>query len=128
MKLINILEIVQIINKINIDEVNSVTAYWLARNARKLSPYAEKFEADRKKILDMSWVEEYNLLVKEDKESAQTKYKVQIEESDKEIKDLLNQEITVELYKKPIEVIDVESRFIPGLIDLIFDGDDDEKN
>ena len=70
-----------------IDTFNGVTAYLLGRNARKLDAIVKKFEEDRAEILKDAWFKEFNEM--EDKEAAKEKFKIELEEAEKEIKELL---------------------------------------
>lgn len=107
------------LNKADASKLNSVTAYLVARNGRKLEPIVKKFEEDRKKVLEAEWVKKYNELLETDKEEANKKYKIEVEEAEKEIKALLNEEIDFVFYTRNIEDVNFEASDIFALYDLI---------
>lgn len=107
------------LNKADVSKLNSVTAYLVARNGRKLDPIVKKFEEDRKKVLEVEWVKEYNELLETDKEEANKKYKIEVEEAEKEIKSLLEEEIEFTFYTRNIEDVNFEASDIFALYDLI---------
>lgn len=107
------------LNKADVSKLNSVTAYLVARNGRKLEPIAKKFEEDRKKVLEVEWVKKYNELLETDKEEANKKYKIEVEEAEKEIKALLEETIEFNFYTRNIEDVNFEASDIFALYDLI---------
>lgn len=107
------------LNKADVSKLNSVTAYLVARNGRKLDPIVKKFEEDRKKVLEVEWVKKYNELLETDKEEANKKYKIEVEEAEKEIKALLEETIDFEFYTRNIEDVNFEASDIFALYDLI---------
>lgn len=107
------------LNKADVSKLNSVTAYLVARNGRKLDPIVKKFEEDRKKVLEVEWVKKYNELLETDKEEANKKYKIEVEEAEKEIKALLEEEIEFTFYTRKIEDVNFEASDIFALYDLI---------
>lgn len=107
------------LNKADVSKLNSVTAYLVARNGRKLDPIVKKFEEDRKKVLEVEWVKKYNELLETDKEEANKKYKIEVEEAEKEIKALLEETIEFNFYTRNIEDVNFEASDIFALYDLI---------
>lgn len=107
------------LNKADASKLNSVTAYLVARNGRKLDPIVKKFEEDRKKVLEVEWVKKYNELLETDKEEANKKYKIEVEEAEKEIKALLEETIDFVFYTRNIEDVNFEASDIFALYDLI---------
>lgn len=107
------------LNKADVSKLNSVTAYLVARNGRKLDPIVKKFEEDRKKVLEAEWVKKYNELLETDKEEANKKYKIEVEEAEKEIKALLEETIDFDFYTRNIEDVNFEASDIFALYDLI---------
>lgn len=107
------------LNKADVSKLNSVTAYLVARNGRKLDPIVNKFEEDRKKVLEAEWVKKYNELLETDKEEANKKYKIEVEEAEKEIRALVEEEIEFTFYTRKIEDVNFEASDIFALYDLI---------
>lgn len=107
------------LNKADVSKLNSVTAYLVARNGRKLDPIVKKFEEDRKKVLEAEWVKKYNELLETDKEEANKKYKIEVEEAEKEIRALVEEEIEFTFYTRKIEDVNFEASDIFALYDLI---------
>lgn len=107
------------LNKADVSKLNSVTAYLVARNGRKLDPIVNKFEEDRKKVLEVEWVKKYNELLETDKEEANKKYKIEVEEAEKEIRALVEEEIEFTFYTRKIEDVNFEASDIFALYDLI---------
>lgn len=100
-----------------IDTFNGVTAYLLGRNARKLDAIVKKFEEDRAAILKDSWFKEFNEM--EDTEAAKEKFKVQLDEAEKEIKELLEEEVEFTFYFRKIEELNFNGREVVMFMDLI---------
>ena len=107
------------LNKVDVTKLNSITAYLVARNGRKLEPIAKKFEEDRKNVLDVEWVKKYNELLETDKEEANKKYKIEVEEAEKEIRALVEEEIEFTFYTRKIEDVNFEAKDVISLYDLI---------
>lgn len=121
-KLNELLYVFGAMNKVNVEGLNAVTSYLLARNGRKLEPIAKKFEEDRKKVVEVEWVKEYNSLLETDKEGANEKYKIELEELEKEMKSLLEEEVEFEFYTRNIEDVNFEGKDIFALYNLINEG------
>ncbi len=99
---------------------NPVTIYLVGRNVRKLEPIVKKFEEDRAAILKDSWVTEYNELIeKESKEVADEKFKVQVEEVEKEIKELLEKEVDFTFYTRKIDDVSFVGMDVVKFMDII---------
>lgn len=100
-----------------IDTYNAITAYLLGRNARKLDAIVKKFEEDRTAILKDAWFKEFSEM--EDKEAATEKFKVELDEAEKEIKELLEAEVEFSFYYRKIEELNFNGRDVVLFMDLI---------
>lgn len=100
-----------------IDTYNAITAYLLGRNARKLDAIVKKFEEDRAAILKDSWFKEFSEM--EDQEAAKEKFKVELDEAEKEIKELLEAEVDFTFYHRKIEEVNFNGRDVVLFMDLI---------
>lgn len=100
-----------------IENYNSITAYLLGRNARKLEAISKKFEEDRAAVLNDPWFKEFT--ESEDQEAAKEKFKVQLEEAEKEIKELLETEVEFTFYYRKIEELNFDGRDTVLFMDLI---------
>lgn len=100
-----------------IDTYNAITAYLLGRNARKLDAIVKKFEEDRAAILKDSWFKEFSEM--EDQEAAKEKFKIELDEAEKEIKELLEVEVDFTFYHRKIEEVNFNGRDVVLFMDLI---------
>lgn len=108
------------LTQIDISKVNTKTAYWIGRNARKLEPYVKTFEELQDKIRKDAWFESFSKSVEVDgEESARKEYAVQLSEADKEVKEHLEQEVEITFYTIKLDDLELEGKYIPMLLDLI---------
>lgn len=114
-----ILGITQVLASIDPKDVNQKTAYWIGRNLRKIDYIGQGLEELKEKIRKDSWFEEYNTLSETDKDTAAEKFKDELAEADKEVKEYLDEEVELSFYTIKIDNVDVKSELIPYLLDLI---------
>ena len=122
MKYINnqILGISQTLQTVNIEEINTKTAYWVSRNLRIISVVGTEFEKLQADIRNDKWFKELQTDVGIiGQEKAELKWKEQLETSNNELKDYLSKETDIEFYKVSIDDLNIPSKIIPLVMDLI---------
>ena len=107
------------LQKIDISEKNPITAYLIARNARKLRPIVEEFSKLREEAQKDEWVSKYQEMLKEDEKKANETYKEQIEAFEKELKDKVEEEVEFTFYTRKIEDVDFTGTEVVKFYNLI---------
>lgn len=112
-----------VLKQIEISELNAKTTYWIGRNIRKLEPITSDFNKLLEGIRSDAWYKEYaaEMESKDDEKIklAKEKFKDQVEEADKEVKEWGEKEVEFNFYTIKIENLELPNKFIPSLLDLI---------
>jgi hypothetical protein len=115
-----ILGISQTLQTVNIEEINTKTAYWISRNIRISSIVGNEFEKLQADIRNDKWFKELQIDIGAiGQEKAELKWKEQLETSNNELKDYLSKETDIEFYKVSIDDLNIPSKIIPLVMDLI---------
>ena len=107
------------LQNIDISEKNTITAYLIARNVRKLRPIVEEFSKFREEAQKDEWVSKYQEMLKEDEKKANETYKEQIEAFEKELKDKVEEEVEFTFYTRKIEYVDFTGTEVVKFYNLI---------
>lgn len=119
-----IINIVNALNKIDINKVTIKTAFWMTKNMRNFEAVAKEFDELKKSITSTELFKKYSAeleaAIDEDKAKVEEKYKELLDDANKELQEFLEKETSVKVYTIAQDLLEgIESKFIPVLFDLI---------
>lgn len=119
-----IINIVNALNKIDINKVTIKTAFWMTKNMRNFEAVAKEFDELKKSITSTELFKKYSAeleaAIDEDKAKVEEKYKELLDDANKELQEFLAKETSVKVYTIAQDLLEgIESKFIPVLFDLI---------
>lgn len=110
----------QALQSLNIDEINQKTAYWASRNLRIISNIIFELDKLQSDIRKDKWFQDFQKDIESlGTEKAEEKWKENLDAANDELKIFGDKETEIDFYQISIDKLDIPSKIVPILMDLI---------